>query len=164
MRAARNSPDFTLPPAEPESRPLVFRPGLPPRLRVIAAHLAERRAALAVAQMWWRYELGQVAHHVRYDTSGDFRPGILERLARAFDMKASTLRSYARVAEAIPEDEFAALMQHRDHFGAPLTWSHVEELVDAPDAVVRRLCAEAVVSERLSVRALAARVRAAAKP
>src|SRR5258708_10121424 len=79
--------------AHPESH------DMPARAHAIAEHIAERLAQAATEDMYTRYDLGQLAHRIRYDGSGDFSARTLVHLATYFDMHISRLGRYARVAE-----------------------------------------------------------------
>jgi len=103
-----------------------------------------------------RYDLGQLVHYLRYGRS---QPPALDALARSLGMHPSALRRYGRVTERIRVQEFASLLQRRDVYGRPLTWSHLEKLAEARAATVRRQLADEAVSGLLSVRAIARRVR-----
>jgi hypothetical protein len=85
----------------------------------------------------------------------------ISKLAGACGLRVATLRRYARVTEMIQPVEFDELTRNRGPRGPSLTWSHIEELAEARNSEVRRKCAEAAVTEALSVSALRARVRTA---
>jgi hypothetical protein len=79
---------------------------------------------------------------------------------RASELSARiSLRRYARVSEAIRSSEFEELLALRNRYGLPLTWSHVEELAEVRTSNLRKQFAEWAISEALSVRDLATRVR-----
>jgi hypothetical protein len=148
---------FESPPSDPE--PLSNRiPGddvMPPPLSTAVACLFARRAAIAAKDLQWRYEVGRLAHKLRYDASRDFMPNV----AHALNMTPNTLRAYARVAEAVASSEFDEHVALRDRFGMPMTWSHLEEIAKCRNARGRRKYAHQAISEKLSVRALATLVR-----
>jgi len=91
------------------------------------ARLFARRAAIAAKDLQWRYEVGRLAHKLRYAASGDF----MAKVARA--LTPNTLRAYARVAEAIASSEFDEHVALRDRFGMPMTWSHLEEIAQVQE-------------------------------
>jgi hypothetical protein len=129
---------------------------MPPPLSATVARLCARRAAIAAKDLQWRYEVGRLAHKLRYAASGD----VMAKVAHALNLTPNTLRAYARVAEAVASSEFADHVALRDRFGRPMTWSHLEEIAKCRSALARRKCAQQVISKELSVRALATLVRA----
>jgi hypothetical protein len=128
---------------------------------VLATQIADRIAQAAVEDLRARYELGRLVHDLRYDGTDHEILRDLSRLGVACGLAAATLRRYARVSETINPNEFGNLTRPRGPRGPSLTWSHIEELAEARSSEVRRRCAEAAISESLSVSALRARVRAA---
>jgi hypothetical protein len=136
---------------------------IPVAARVIQ-QFAERRAAIAARDLLWRYDVGVLAHKLRYDISVDWRPQPLVKLSSLLDIHPDTLRYYARVAEVIAPKEFAAYAALRNRHGTGLTWSHLEELAKCRSPEARRRCAQQVCSEELSVRELAKRIRTGTKP
>jgi hypothetical protein len=130
---------------------------------MVIQHFAERRAAIAARDLIWRYDVGVLAHKLRYDVSDDWRPRPLLKLSSMLDIHPDTLRYYARVAEVIAPTEFAAYVGLRNRHGMGLTWSHLEELAKCRSPEVRRRCAQQASSEELSVRELAKRIRSATK-
>jgi len=137
---------------------------LSPHLCVAAERIVNRIAQAAIEDMRARYEIGEVAHQIRYNSENRDTSALLRGLARLLNMDASRLRRYARVAESIRATEFAALLGLRGYCGLPLTWSHVELIAQGRTAAGRRQVAEDVLSGMLSVRALRVRMgRAAAR-
>jgi hypothetical protein len=127
----------------------------------LATQIADRIAQAAVDDIRARYELGRLVHRLRYDDSGNEVLQDVSGLGAACGLAAATLRRYARVSETIKPSEFDELTRQRGPRGPSLTWSHIEELAEARNSAVRRKCAEAAVTESLSVSTLRARVRAA---
>ncbi len=126
----------------------------------LATRIADRIAQAAVDDLRARYELGRLVHELRYDGSDHEILRDLSKLGAACGLAAATLRRYARVSETINQREFSDLTRPRGPRGPSLTWSHIEELAEARSSEVRRKCAEAAITESLSVSALRARVRA----
>jgi hypothetical protein len=118
-------------------------------------------AEAAAEDLRARYELGRLVHRLRYDSSGRDAIRAISKLGAASGLAVATLRRYARVTEMIKPVEFDALTRARGPRGPSLTWSHIEELAEVRSTAVRRRCAEAAVSESLSVSALRARARMA---
>lgn len=127
----------------------------------LATQIADRIAQAAVDDIRARYELGRLVHRLRYDGADDEVLRGVSGLGAACGLAAATLRRYARVSETINPSEFDELTRRRGPRGPTLTWSHIEELAEARSSAVRRKCAEAAVTESLSVSTLRARVRAA---
>jgi hypothetical protein len=132
-------------------------------MRAVAAHLKARRAASAVADLRWRYELGSAAQVVRYAPATEYSPGAIAILARTLNMNPATMRRYARVAAVISQAEFSEYADMVDRSGMPLSWCHLEELAKCRNKELRRQCARDVIANALSVLELAARIRTAAK-
>jgi hypothetical protein len=128
-------------------------------VNAIALHVVVRLAAAAVDDMRARYDFGKVLYALRRGAKRDAGAATLRMLAKRLGVHASALRRYARVSETIPPAEFAWLVGLRTPRGAPVTWSHVELLARETDASRRRALTTHVVTEDLSVRALAARLR-----
>jgi hypothetical protein len=129
----------------------------------VAAHLKARRAASALADLHWRYDLGSAAHSLRYARATEYGPDGVEILASALNMNPATIRRYARVAETISQAEFSEHMELADQSGMPLSWCHLEELAKCRNKTLRRQCAKDAVASELSVSELALRVRAVTK-
>lgn len=159
MSTAKNAPNSSRSDEPPSSRP--GRGRMPPQVWAVAAHIILRMGEAAVEDMRARYELGRLAHELRYHPCDQ---GILVELARAHHLKPGTLRRYARVTEMISSEEFDEYLTLRSPYGLPLTWSQIEELAESRSRDVRRRCAAEVLSEALSISELRARVRACAMP
>jgi hypothetical protein len=134
-----------------------------PQICAAAAQIANRIAEAAAEDLRARYELGRLVHSLRYDSADRHALRVVSKLGVASGLAVATLRRYARVTEMIKPHEFDELTSARGPRGPSLTWSHIEELAEARNTEVRRRCAEAAVSESLSVSALRARVRAASQ-
>jgi hypothetical protein len=130
-----------------------------PQTWAAAVQIANRLADAAVEDLRARYELGRLVHRLRYDGAEPQAMRAIAKLASACGLRVATLRRYARVTEMIRPLEFDELTRTRGTRGPSLTWSHIEELAEARNSEVRRKCAEAAVTESLSVSALRARVR-----
>jgi len=137
--------------------------GLLPHPSAVAAHLKECRAASALADLRWRYELGSAAHGLRYARETEYGADGVGILASALNMSPATIRRYARVAETISQAEFSEYVDLAGQSGMPLSWCHLEELAKCRNKTLRRQCARDVVSSELSVLDLATRVRKATK-
>ena len=124
-----------------------------------ASEFLERLSAAAEREMHLRYELGRFLHGVRYGAPGNLPPDVLERIAQVLGWHPSALRRCARVTEIIAPEEFAHISKLRGSRGWRVTWSHVELLSEVRNRGARWAFAESVIRERLSVRALAARIR-----
>lgn len=131
------------------------------RVSAITSHIIRRLADAAVQDMRARYDFGRVLEMVRRSGRGEMGAGMLRRIADVLQTHTSALRRYARVSETIPPQEFAWLTRLTNERGVPLTWSHVELLARVRSAERRKQLAAAVMERNLSVRALAALVRAA---
>jgi hypothetical protein len=131
-----------------------------PRLSAIALHIVQRIADAAIEDMRARYDLGRILHTLRRSERGGVGAGPLRRLAERLGLDPSVLRRYAQVSETIPPREFAALLRLTNWRGEPLTWSHIELLARVRNPERRKALATAVAEGNLSVRALAARLRA----
>jgi hypothetical protein len=136
---------------------------LPPRILERGTHAMQHLVAAVIEDVQARYELGQLSHQIRYDSSGELSCRTLELLARTVHVHVSSLRRYARVTEAIGPDQFTELVTLRNRNGWPLTWSHIELLAEIRDARLRRRHVEETLSSALSVRDLARRVRTGRK-
>jgi hypothetical protein len=132
-----------------------------PQIRATAAQIAARIAEAAAEDLRARYALGTLVHRLRYESSDRHAIQAIGKLGMASGLAVATLRRYARVTEMIRPVEFDELTRARGPRGPSLTWSHIEELAEARSSEVRRQCAEAAVTESLSVSALRARVRTA---
>ncbi len=132
-----------------------------PQTWAAAVQIANRLAESAAEDLRARYDLGRLVHRLRYDGSEPHAKRAISRLGGACGLRVATLRRYARVTEMIKPHEFDELTRKRGPRGPSLTWSHIEELAEARNSEVRRLCAEAAVAESLSVSGLRARVRSA---
>jgi hypothetical protein len=143
--------------APPSSKPR--KPSVAPQTWATAVQISNRLAEAAVEDLRARYELGRLVHRLRYDSAEPHAMRAISKLAGACGLRVATLRRYARVTEMIRPVEFDELTRNRGPRGPSLTWSHIEELAEARNSEVRRKCAEAAVSEALSVSALRARVR-----
>lgn len=116
--------------------------------------LLELLAEAAVGEIRSRYLVGAHIHSIRYARSSG---SALVDASSILRMDITVLRRHARVAEMIRRSEFESLVMLRTPRGLPLTWSHFEQLATVRSAKRRRILAEMVASEDLSVRALAAR-------
>jgi hypothetical protein len=135
------------------------RTRMPPRVRAIALHVVQRLAEVGVEDVQSRYNLGCVAHQIRYDSSGQFARCALAEFADAVHLSVGVLRRYARVSEVIGAHELAEFLTWRTRCGLPLTWSHLELLSEVRGKMARRRWAEEAIREGLSVRELGRRSR-----
>jgi hypothetical protein len=131
---------------------------LDPRIDAVTTHIVHRLAAAAVDDMRARYDFGRVLQSLRRSREQAGATGTMRLLSKRLGVDPSALRRYARVSETISSREFAWLMKQRTPRGATLTWSHVELLSRERDPNQRQALALAVVTEDLSVRALATRL------
>jgi hypothetical protein len=125
-------------------------------------HIAVRLADAVIADVWARYDLGQIVHRLRHDPTR-YSSRTVRSLAHMLRVHPSGLRKYSRVVELIGPAELTQLLELRDQRGRPLTWSHVEKLAEAPNAAVRKRWALEVAQGDLSVRDLSARLRGQAR-
>jgi hypothetical protein len=133
--------------------------GMLPRIQAIALHVVHRLAEVGVEDVQSRYNLGCVAHQIRYDSSGQFARCALAEFADAVHLSVNVLRRYARVSETIGAHELAEFLAWRTRCGLPLTWSHLERLSEVRGKGARRRWAEEAIREALSVRELERRLR-----
>ena len=141
----------------PSSKPR--KPSVAPQTWAAAVQIANRLAEAAAEDLRARYDLGRLVHRLRYDGSEPHAVRAIAKLGSACGLRVATLRRYARVTEMIKPVEFDELTRNRGPRGPSLTWSHIEELAEARNSEVRRTCAEAAITEALSVSALRSRVR-----
>jgi hypothetical protein len=127
------------------------------RVDAIARHIVGRLAAAAEADLRGRYDVGCVAHAIRYEDDG---ATALQQLGDRLALDESALRRYARVSETLSASEFEWVVSLRTRQGLPLTWSHIELLQQVRSSPRRRDLANAAARDGCSVRELAARVRA----
>jgi hypothetical protein len=125
-----------------------------------ASNFLDRLSATAEHEMHLRYELGHYLHGVRYMSPGTLPPDVIERIARVLGWHPSALRRCARVTEMISAEEFSRITSLRGCRGWRVTWSHVELLSEVRSRSARWALAQSVIQEKLSVRALAACIRA----
>jgi hypothetical protein len=132
---------------------------LRPPFIAVTSHIFARIAAASVDDVQARYDLGTVLLRLRRDAAGERSRPAVRALAERLGVDPSALRRYARVAETIGAEELGWLVKLRSARGMPLSWSHLDLLSRVRDAPRRRVLAEAVVAEDLTVRALTIRLR-----
>jgi hypothetical protein len=119
----------------------------------IVTRLLGTIATAALADLQAKYEVGCVAHRLRYpapDEPDD--PDRLVNLGTRLGLDASSLRRRARVVETIDPEEFAAITAMRTRRGQPLSWSHLELLATLRSRKRRLEVAQRCADEDLSVR------------
>lgn len=130
-----------------------------PALKKRCAEIQACFARAAKDDVEARHAIGRLLVDTRTNQHMYGRHAVLD-LSVALRRPVSTLYRYAAVAERWSADEMRALLERLDASGAPLSWSHWVELAQVQSsAELERLMAHALV-ERLSVRQLAALVRA----
>jgi hypothetical protein len=132
---------------------------LPAWIKADATKVIRMLEDAAIEDMKARYALGQLVHQIRYHSSVAHTAPVLTNLARVVHVHVTALRRYARVTEVIGPRNFAEFISLRTREGKPLTWSHIELLAEVRGETGRQDCAAEILSENLSVRELAIRVR-----
>lgn len=107
-----------------------------------------------------RHALGKLIHELRYASSAGSPADHLSSLAKEINLKAATLRRFARVAETISAEELETYLALSGPNNFRLTWSHIEELTEERRKDVRRTHGETAATGCLSVAALRARIHA----
>ncbi len=116
-----------------------------------------------------RYKLAKRFWKVRQGEGPDCTYGMhaVSRLAQALGLSKSTINNYAKVAEVWSLDDgeqqsIAELLQRKDCFGKPVTWSHLVELATVPDAAQRNRLIESTLENGWAVRKLSNAIKAEA--
>ena len=122
--------------------------------------VVESFAGTVVSNLRAHYTLGQRLHAIRYMSATEGEQAPLQAVADQLQLDVSVLRRYARVAETIGPSEFEHIVSLRTSRGLPVTWSHIERLAMVRNASNRKNLAEEAAATGLSVRALAAKIRA----
>ena len=101
-----------------------------------------------------------IAAEVKAVMDGEAKYGsrAVEKLARKLGLEWQLLYRWAEVATAWPDHAaFHKLVQRRNKYGIPLTWSHLEVLTEVADPARRKKLIKMTLVRGLSVRELRAR-------
>ena len=119
----------------------------------------EAGAALATADrddMRARYKVGRIVGEVMDEAK--YGQNAVEVMEEKLRRDKKTLYRYARVAQLWPAAEFERLVRKKDAAGLPVTWSHLEVLVEVEDGRVRKGLLSKALKKCWSVRTLRAEI------